>query len=752
MRTDESTKRPDRLARVATLFVVSACAGLTPFVFSPVTVYLNNSYEFPFPLAAALPLLIVVAVAAGSLVLLVLSLLRQSGRTWGVAIAVGWSVGAWVQGNVLGWSYGQLAGYAIDFGATAWRGWVDAGVWAVVVLVCVVWRGSVTRHATTIVVALLSVQIASALVVAASHEEDPWFLRYHFDYSKEFRFSSKRNVVVLLLDGMMTTEFARTVADDPALASAFDGFTYFRNAVADFSLTQGSLPAILTAERYDDSQPYMDFVKAAYSSRSSLPKLLKEDGYTVDVFGLYRSIWGDPAVMSNVVPNPQGVKAVSRKVAFLADLGLFRSVPHTLKPLVYRNQSWLLSALVRHLGVGKAGMIVELGGNQESAEFGEALARTGADFPLQSAPVFKFIHLQGPHPPLTIDENGHRADLRFNAGNYRRAVHGSLVIASSLLDLLHKRGLYDTSLVLIVSDHGIDLPVVLPRELEAAAGPRGPAQQSRALPLVLVKPPGAQGPLQLSDAPVELSDIPRTVLVHVGIDAAGMPGADMFGLPADSPRERTYFSVADQNWSTSRYLSTMTEFVASGFSWFESSWHQTGRTLGNYRDALRAYQASARVAYLATPSASSSSGDEPVIIATNESGLELSFPASLLEPRRGDWAAVELPFEGLTPDTTYRLSFDVRDDYGDDHPGRLVQAVSLDGRRIYLHDLGAGTFTGATPVEWHFRATSPQAKLRIEVRYVGDPERGWNWGLFAKLGLGDLKLERVAAASARGGA
>ena len=733
------------------LVLVSACVGLTPFVFSPATIYFRNSYEFPFSFTTALPLLVAIAAATSAVVLLVLSLLPPGGRRWGVAIAIGGSVALWLQANVVAWRYGQLDGSEIDWGATGWRGWVDAAVWAVVILICIVGRRWIARNAVTVAVALLSVQLASAIVLAVTRDEDPWYLRNHFDFSKEYRFSSQRNVIVLLLDGLMTSEFARVTAEDPELAAAFDGFIYFRNAVADFSLTQGSLPAMLTAQRYEDSRPYLAFVKAAYTSRSSLPKMLKEHGYIVDVFGLCRSVWADPSVMSNLVSDPQRFKEVGGNIAFLADLGLFRSVPHTLTRLVYRHQSWLLSAVARRLGLRNDRFIVTLNGIEQNVAFKGGLARAGTEVPLESSPVFKFFHLQGPHPPLTIDENVQRANLPFTAENYRRTVHGSLKVAASLLDFLRKRGLYDNSLLLIVSDHGLDLPVVLPHDLEAAAGTQGPARQTRALPLVLVKPLGAHGPLHVSNAPVQLSDIPRTVLAQLRIDATGVPGADMFGLSPDSPRPRTFFSVVDQNWRTTRYMSAMTEFVASGFSWFERSWRPTGRVLGNYQDTLSAYRAAARVHFLGTPQASSSSGDEPVTVASNDRRLLLLFPTSQLDPKRGDWAAVVLPFEGLTRDTAYTISFDIKDDYANDRPDHLVQMVWFDDRLVYQHDLGAGTFTGVTPVEWRFRAASSRATLRLEVRYVGDLEPNSNWGLCASLALGNLRLEPVAAGSAPAG-
>ena len=731
--------------RLQDIVVVAAAAGATVLLFSPASVYYRNALEFPLRFRDALPYLLLLTAATTFLMTGLVCLLKAAWRGRALSLLLGVAVGAWVQGNLLTWSYGWLDGREIDWAAFGWRGWVDGAVWLVILsVVAFGWR-TVTGHARAAAIALLAVQLVASALLAYTSDGAPSYTLHHPDHDVAYRFSSTRNVVVLLLDGLQGTEFARVTAADPTLVAGLDGFTYFRDAVADFPLTQGSLPAILTARRYDNSQSYMRFIEEAYDSRSSLPKVLRRHGFVVDVYALAKSVWSDPAILSNLSVEPGGLRAFGGNMAFLVDLGVFRSIPHQLKRVVYGKQSWLLLRLATQLGFTRR-TPVTFTGIMLNADFADDLRGVAADGRLESEPVFKVFHVQGPHAPLSIDETGRPAELAFTDANYRRAVVGSMKIAGLLLDLLRRRGLYDASLVLIVSDHGATVPVVLPPALVTGAGVQRPTDHSQALPLVLVKPAGAHGTLRVSDAPVQLSDIPKTVLSRLGLPSDGVPGMDMFALQEGERRERVHYAARDTNWFVGRRLSTMTEYAVNGHAWFANSWTATGKVLGDSREALATYRTIAKVALLRELSTTSSSGDDPVATVSNDGDLLVSFPPSLPDPTRGDFVTVTLPFRGLEPGTTYRLAFDLQDRYNGDRPGRLMQMAWFDDRLIHTNDLGAGTFTGARSIEWLFRASSREAALRVEVRAIGDPEKGWRWGEVIGIWLARLRLEPVSPA------
>ncbi len=106
-----------------------------------------------------------------------------------------------------------------------------------------------------------------------------------------------------------------------------------------------------------------------------------------------------------------------------------------------------------------------------------------------------------------------------------------------------------------------------------------PEQKGSALPRVLIKRIGAKGPMAINDTPVQLADIPRTLVNETGYDGSEFPGRSMFELEASQVRKReVYFSTFKSNPPYSApYRSTMTVFQVNGFSWLDSSWSKTGK-------------------------------------------------------------------------------------------------------------------------------------------------------------------------------
>ncbi len=730
-----SSGRPPAVAPRA-LALAAICLGATLVVFPAITVFLGNVLELPFSLMEALPYLTALGAAIAVAAFLMLLLARGPLRARGAALALGLAVAAWIQANLLTWDYGVFDGSSIPWDRYARRGLVDLALWlAIPGLFLLRWRAA-SRYAADVALGLLSVQLAGSLIAAASADVQPSYLRTVLDPVKRFRLSAGRNVIVIVLDGAQSSEFSRVLQEQPALRAAFDGFTYFRNAVADFPLTQASLPALLTAQRYDNSLPYASFVEQAYLTRSSLPLALRRAGFLVDLYALRRAIRWDDRVVSNL----RARGGLAGPLATLLDVAAFRVAPQALKRVVYADQRWCARRMVGWLGLESQPPAAIADGISDNVEFVESFEGEAAHTGVEAAPVFKLFHLAGPHPPLTVNERGEREQLPYSPENYRRALTGVTRLTASLLDTLRREGLLDRSLVLIVSDHGHYVPVApTPDVMPAGASP---TEFPRALALVLVKPVSSRGPLRLSDAPVQLSDVPKTVLVQLGLDTAGVEGSDMFALAADSPRVRTFRAMVDTHWRQSRRLPPMTEYAVSGFSWLRSSWSATGRTFGSYGEALEVFRKLEHKPFLGELTAHSNRGTLPGMAVNNEGELMVFFPTP--DPEQGDVASVSLPIEHLARGHRYRLALEILDRCPLRYPGRFVQTVWLEDRLLDSHDLAADEFVGSRRIECEFQARSSRATLKAELRVVGPVDKGGSWGAVAHLGLRRLTLDDLA--------
>ena len=152
---------------------------------------------------------------------------------------------------------------------------------------------------------------------------------------------------MLVLDTFQSDIFRDIIQEDPELKSSFDGFTYFRNALTGSDGTSVSIPNMLTASNYDNSIPYLDFVKKSFLD-NSLPKSLKEYGFTIDLYPMLKySVYDDFSGMALSAKKLMDWGAFFPEQAFIADLALFRSLPHFMKQLIYNHQGWFLSGLMK---------------------------------------------------------------------------------------------------------------------------------------------------------------------------------------------------------------------------------------------------------------------------------------------------------------------------------------------------------------------------------------------------------------------
>ncbi|MCP5054592.1 MAG: hypothetical protein GY940_45920, partial [bacterium] len=213
----------------------SAFLALTVFIFGPVQVYLPNSVSFPYMFNEVLLKFLPVALVA---LLLLTAILASIPGKFNLhrklaALMVGGSVLLWLQGNIILWNYGVLDGSDIKWGELHLRGIIDGLIWLVVLaLVFFKWE-QVYKYAKKISIFFILIQLLYTVALffqypAAGNVKNFTLL----DDTNQFGFSSKRNIIVLIVDGFQSDLFQELTDEDPDYKKKLDGFTYYRNALA----------------------------------------------------------------------------------------------------------------------------------------------------------------------------------------------------------------------------------------------------------------------------------------------------------------------------------------------------------------------------------------------------------------------------------------------------------------------------------------------------------------------------------------
>lgn len=540
--------------------------------FGPATLYYGNYGEFQAPLRHLLAPFALPALGVLVLCWLALRWLPEKHRSGCVAALVAVGALTYVHGNLLVWNYGALDGSDLDLEG-AMRGWIDGALWAVGLAAAWRFRERIASVATRLVLVLLLVQVvglgASAMRAASARGVTS---------SVEFRampptlaeLSPDENVIHLILDAFQADVFEELVEEDPSLREAFDGFTFFRNATTSSAVTYLSVPAALSGLEFTNEEPIADYLARTLSGEN-LFSVASDQGWRVDVAS--GAWWNqDSTEIANYyrVPAPYAGRDdyVRSRALLLLDLSLFRHVPHFFKPWVYNNQSWRFSSS---------------GGRDEAQSF-EHFAHlafledlTGRFAVGAEQPVLKFIHLISPHAPLVVDERCEFVGgvLDYSRENFKRQSRCALVRVLAFLEALEEAGVYDKSVIVIHGDHGGGISF----EMENPDGSKIPSLEGdirvwgASLPMLVAKPRNSRHPLEISNAQVELTDVPATVADLASWDTS-FGGRSLFDVEEHEKRLRSYFwSPLDRTDAFAKgFFDSVREYLIEGDVYKQASW------------------------------------------------------------------------------------------------------------------------------------------------------------------------------------
>jgi hypothetical protein len=241
----------------------------------------------------------------------------------------------------------------------------------------------------------------------------------------------------------------------------------------------------------------------------------------------------------------------------------------------------------------------------------ESLARN-ADV-ASARPTFKLLHFFGAHLPSTltrdcewngaaspdassmpelIDELIAAGDPVF--GKREEALASAacvLRLTFRLLERLEELGAYDDTLVFVLADHGRPAaPVVLATAEPPIPGAEGAVRAAaaiRGVPLFLAKRIGARHPLRISDVPVSLCDVPRSIFRQLRL-SQNFACDSVFEVERrgrQTPRD--HYQLPGVPLRSLKSGRRFEHFVVRGHSWLEKSWLKAGPGAGRATRADR---------------------------------------------------------------------------------------------------------------------------------------------------------------------
>jgi hypothetical protein len=518
----------------------------------------------------------------------------------------------WFQSTFLVWPYGALDGSLVDWKSFADKEILEIAVWVSAVLVCLIFHSWVYRalpYALSVLVVMLAVDGWTIQHKAPIPDLDKLYVA---DESGKYDFSSEKNVLVFILDGFQGSVFNEIIESTPRYAAMFDGFSFYRNALCAIPSTKLSISNILTGLIYDNTIPVRQYQRQGLITKS-LPLSLRELGFDTEFYSF--SGYG-------ILPLDDRLWSNERRAAALQEYALeyvkliyataFRLSPQVAKKAIYNQGNWKNTAeltdwvkdVVSRVDIKKHAP----SGQKPIGKAPDAATTAVAPVPIQccggvpagsyydidflngmlnhsrigrSKPMFKVFHLQGLHPPRNFDEN-FRFDPSFNESHESMPNSGraSLKIMDMFLNKLKEMGIYDSSIIVILSDHG-NARAINPsqsdvnRDLNAKSLRLSfDTVKGTAVPLILIKLENSTGVMKVLDIPVDLGDIPNTIMGALG-KPTDFPGKSMLETPKED--RKRFFYVHAYHEVVTDYYGDLQEFVIDGDVYKDESWSVTGR-------------------------------------------------------------------------------------------------------------------------------------------------------------------------------
>jgi len=524
---------------------------------------LRFSHEIPFNISLIIPTVLLCFAVFFVFLILVVPGLR--GRAFELVLAIGFAVllAGYIQGTFLNWGLGKLTGDAVVW--SDFRPQLAASLicWAgCIVLSVFLWRRArkAWRKLLLIVPVLLIMLQGIGFVSVVYDRSGESLLNERGKWSGEGDFwktadealtsdrinevAADNNAIIIVLD-RLDQEFVEEVAfEEPGFFDPLDGFTEFDDFITYNGMTFPSVTGYLTGHRfmYDMPQPkYFDFAW----ENADFMHAVRERGSDIRIYiergQAYSRISQLAGIPSNIF---EGELNINKRIALIKLLKLsgYRYAPIPVKQFFWFSPTEFIDTL--ELTDETSPYITD------DFRYYANLKEKGLSVSGIVNESLIYIHLQGPHPPLHMDENVQWVE----ESTLIEQTKGSFRIVYEYLRQLKEIGMYESSLIIVMGDHGNYVGDDL--EKPAHAG-------------LFVKPAGSAGtPLDVSHAPVSPDQLHATLM-------EGLFGTDGGFGP-------TFFDISEGDDIVRKYDINLWRYEITGDGRDFSNWRFTGNFPDTY--------------------------------------------------------------------------------------------------------------------------------------------------------------------------
>ncbi len=536
--------------QLAPCWIITFALCYMLFVYEPLMMYCTNKddfwFDFGIMIAPTMKIFAMFFVGAAGVFTALYFLCRKFSaavKPYRIALSVMFTVfiALYIQGNYLTAHLPALDGSAIDWSAYTSDDIITITVWTVLAAALIFallkfdWGKLVVYFAGASIAVFVMLNVS--LVTSAAQND--LFARKNNFISTTAGFneaSDDKNFFIFMVDSQSATEFTQVIFTQEQFAHTFDDFTYYPDTLSTYAYTRDSVPFVLSGHINKNEEDFGTYSERALND-STLFKELDERGYDMYLYDSELAWYGEKGFD---IKNDPDVDNVELRFGEYFENEM-RYVWFKYLPYAYKKAS----------GIEK----MDFGRTVEKFDWGnDTLYREFRNVPQVSRTAgaqFRFIHAEGAHVPLDMDEHMNRIEH----GTYLQKTAATAKLIAEFIDRLRASGAYDNSVIVIMADHGYQPALNQPENYIL----------SRFNPILLIKGTGEHHDFAVSDKPVSYFDLPQAYVDLLD----GKQSTELFP-EAEYPRTRTVL------WYEIYKEEHMVEYETDGMATVWDKFRETG--------------------------------------------------------------------------------------------------------------------------------------------------------------------------------
>ncbi len=482
-------KLKERLGGILSAVVVSAALAFMLCLYAPLELFMSGQDEFWFSLDTLVPVLLILFAVIFAVLFLALLVLRLIGKTpYNIGLLLTGAVIfiCYIQGNFLVGGIPSLDGTNFDWNAFSAERIksiaVAVAVIGILIFVLLRFKESILRKTVMFGSAALSVMLAitlTTLMLTTPIVEKKGDLIPTGE--GDFTYSEDKNLIVFVIDAVENKRFLEALDKNPEFKEVFSDFTYYEDAAAMYPFTLNAVPSMLTGVWNENETDFREYVKDSFQ-KAPLFEYLRGNDYKIGLYNDGEIIlpYEFEGWFENQLSTSSKFKDPVSAAVTAVKMSAVRYAPWDLKCFGYNLPQHLIDA--KYVSAEPI--------KEENPDFYAAI-KDKNPIKLVGDKCARIIHIEGAHVPYQYDKDVNVIE----DATYMDNIECTLTICEKYIERLKESGVYDNSVVVILSDHGYDDTVSLDLI-------------SRANPTMMVKGIGdKREEMKISETPVAYEDL-----------------------------------------------------------------------------------------------------------------------------------------------------------------------------------------------------------------------------------------------------